>query len=119
MDNNLSNIISVISIKNSKPITGVVTFDPSFPDLYSILYPLKMGSDAVLAGGGGGKLVEVKNIRPATEEEIKAWRKADGVGKSARAKANTVDKVKGIKWVDISLMNGETIITNLCDCGRR
>jgi hypothetical protein len=91
----------------------VVTLDSRFPDLYSILYPLKKGSDAVLAGGGGGKLVEVKSIRPATEEEIKAWRKADGVGKSARARANTEERVKNIKWVDIAIMSGETIITSL------
>ena len=113
MENNLSNVISVISIKNSKPITGVVVLNPSLPDLYSIFYPLKKGSSEVLSGGSGGKLVEVKSIRPATEEEIKAWRKADGVGKSARVKANTEEKVKEIKWVKVALRCGETIITSL------
>ena len=62
MENNLSNVISVISIKNSRPITGVVTLSPSFPDLYSILYPLKKGSDEVLAGEPFSDVESVKAV---------------------------------------------------------
>lgn len=110
----LSEVISVITAKDIKPTIAVCLASSRYPDLINIDYPLVIGENEITCGGAG---TNIKNnnvkIRPATAKEIKMWRNADGVGKSNRKTANTVDKIKAIKWVDVGLRNGEKIITSL------
>lgn len=111
MDNNLNTVISVIKVKTCE-IIGVVTKNNE-GNFYNISYPTKKKRPDVWCGGSSANTCDVKSIRPATDEEIKVWRNAEGVAKSARAKANTADKVKEIKWVAASLRIGEKIITTI------
>ena len=111
----LDQMISVIRAKNLKPTIAVCTVNANFAeveDMISIEYPLRIGSNSVDCGSSG--INDIKNnrvnIRPAELNEIKAWRKAEGVGQSARRAANTVEKVKEIKWIDASIRNGKKII---------
>lgn len=111
----LDQMISVISAKNLKPTIAVCTVDANFAeveDMISIEYPLRIGSNSIDCGGSG--INDIKNnkvnIRPANPDEIKAWRKAEGVGQSARRTANTVEKVKEIKWIAASLRNDKKFI---------
>lgn len=69
-----------------------------------VCYPLDLrmsehnGYDYVGCGESFRKNKNKKlTIRPATREEAMRWRKADGVGKSARRVANTAEKIKKIK----------------------
>lgn len=111
----LDQMISVISAKNLKPTIAVCTVNANFAeveDMISIEYPLRIGSNSVDCGSSG--INDIKNnrvnIRPAELNEIKAWRKAEGIGQSARRAANTVEKVKEIKWIGASIRNGKKII---------
>ena len=112
MESSLNEIITVTSLKGCKrTITGVVTKNPSYHH-YTINYPIYNSKGEVFCGSISFSCDKVKSIRPATEEEIKAWRKAEGVAKAARAKANTVEKVKDIKWIRVALTDS-TIISTL------
>ena len=110
----LDQMISVISAKNLKPTIAVCTVTDNFDkeDMISIEYPLEIGSNNIDCGSSG--INDIKNnkvnIRPAEPDEIKAWRKAEGVGQSARRDANTVEKVKEIKWIAASLGLGKKFI---------
>lgn len=110
----LSEVISVITAKSIKPTIAVCLASSSHPDLINIEYPLVIGENEIMCGGTG---TNIKNnnvkIRQATKKEIKMWRNADGVGKSNRKIANTVDKIKDIKWIAAGLRSGEKIITSL------
>ena len=110
----LSEVISVITAKDIKPTIAVCLASSRYPDLINIDYPLVIGENEIMCGGTG---TNIKNnnveIRPARAKEIKMWRNADGVGKSNRKTANTVDKIKAIKWVATGIRNGEKIITSL------
>ncbi len=114
----LDQMISVISAENLKPTIAVCTVNANFAeveDVISIEYPLKIGSNSVDCGSSGINNIKNNrvNIRPAEPDEIKAWRKAEGVGQSARRAANTVEKVKEIKWISASIRNGKKIINFL------
>ena len=65
----------------------------------------------------GDSTVRVKDnnviIRPATSDEIKTWRKTEGIGQSARKAANTVERVKQIKWINVSISMGGKFINFL------
>lgn len=111
----LDQMISVISAVNLEPTIAVCTVNANFAeveDVISIEYPLKIGSNSVDCGSSGINNIRNNrvNIRPAEPDEIKAWRKAEGVGQSARRVANTVEKVKEIKWINASIRNGKKII---------
>lgn len=111
----LDQMISVISAANLKPTIAVCTVNANFAeveDMISIEYPLKIGSNSVDCGSSGINNIKTNkvNIRPAEPDEIKAWRKAEGVGQSARRAANTVEKVKEIKWIGASIRNGKKFI---------
>ena len=106
----LNEIISVIKAKGFRSAIGVVTRKGGVTD---VNYPLYLGSKEVTCGSTGYSNDNVTTIRPATEEEIKAWRNAEGVAKSARKTANTAEKVKAIKWVACSLRLGGEIINEL------
>lgn len=106
------NVISTISIKNSKSIIGVFTRHEG-SDICNICYPLTKGAKSVNCGSTSRNIKDVKTVRPATNEEIKAWRNAEGVGKSARMKASSPEKVKGIQWIRVSLEMGDEIITSM------
>jgi hypothetical protein len=106
--------ISAIKGKGIRTTICVVTMKSTDTDRIKVHYPLRMGSKSVNCGATSYSVSEDSiTIRPATDEEIKMWRKAEGVGMSARKSANTPEKVKDIKWVACSLSIGENIITNL------
>jgi hypothetical protein len=106
--------ISAIKGKGIRTTIGVVTMKSTDTDRINLHYPLRMGSKSVNCGSTSYSISKDSiSIRPATDEEIKMWRNAEGVGMSARKSANTPEKVKAIKWVACSLNNGENIITNL------
>ena len=100
----LDQMISVISAKDCKPTIAVCMIKNELQDYIDIEYPLKIGSNTVDCGGS---TVRVKDnnviIRPATSDEIKTWRKAEGIGQSVRKAANTVERVKQIKWINVSI----------------
>ena len=110
----LDQMISVISAKDCKPTIAVCMIKNELQDYIDIEYPLKIGSNTVDCGGS---TVRVKDnnviIRPATSDEIKTWRKAEGIGQSARKAANTVERVKQIKWINVSISMGEKFINFL------
>jgi len=110
----LSQVISVISAKDTDPTIAVCMTSSNYTDIINIEYPLIIGEDEVHCGGTGTNIKgnNVK-IRPATVDEIKLWRNAGGVGKSNRKSANTIDKVKSIKWIAAGLRLGSKIITSL------
>jgi len=107
----LDQMISVISAKDCKPTIAVCMIKDEHQDYINIEYPLRIGSNNVQCGGSS---VNIKDnnvtIRPANPDEIKTWRKAEGVGQSARRAANTIEKVKKIKWIDVGLSTGDKFI---------
>jgi len=106
--------ISAIKGKGIRTTIGVVTMKSTDTDRIYIHYPLGMGRKYVNCGSAAYSVSENSiTIRPATDEEIKKWRNAEGVGMTSRKYANTPEKVKTIKWVAYSLNDGENIITNL------
>lgn len=93
---------------------GVITVSGKYPYLINVSYPLSTRSYTVGCGSTCFFNIDKKlKVRPATEEEIARWRHADGVGKTARRLANTADKVKDIKWVNVHVDGGDSIIVNL------
>lgn len=106
----LSEIISVIKINGRRNAIGVVS---KCGPIISVGYPLYKGYKEVECGTTGCSVSDVTAIRPATEEEIREWRNAPGVAKAARKAANTVDKVKAIKWVAADIRCGHEIINTL------
>ena len=110
----LDQMISVISAKDRKPTIAACMIKNELQDYIDIKYPLKIGSNTVDCGSS---TVRVKDnnviIRPATPDEIKTWRKIEGIGQSARKTANTVEKVKQIKWIDVSISMGGKFINFL------
>jgi len=97
-----------------KPTIGIVCKYKIYPDMLGINYPMILGSDWQGCGGmnffNSKKLI---SVRPATEEEIKEWRNAKGLIASTRKRANTVDKVKQLKWVKLTVGRGDELITSM------
>lgn len=110
-ESELSDVISVISCNSMKPSIAVCTIKN---DIISMAYPLVIGKTEIECGSSGRTITNNNvKIRPATIEEIKQWRNALGPAQSARKTANTVEKVKEIKWVASALRLGKKIINHL------
>lgn len=111
----LSQVVSVVTVKGCSYLS-VCMRNPDDTEMVDLIYPLCTRCKRKDWVGCGSKYVDLKDvsrIRPATYEEVMRWRNSEGVLSSGRKKANTIDKVKALKWVDCGLRFGREIITDL------